>query len=76
MIADGATVLWNPSQDNLYQMFPRNTAFRLYQMIPIPGIVKHVSREAAIMSFMGPRGKEEITVKISELVPAGVPHAE
>ena len=69
-------VLWNPHQESLYQMFPRNTAFRLYHMVPIPGIVKHVSRAAAIMSFMGPQGKEEIPVLLAELIPAGVPHAE
>ena len=76
MITDGSMVRWNPQQDHLYEMFSRETAFRLYHMVPIPGIVKHVSREAAIMSFMGPRGKEEIPVLLSELIPAGVARAE
>ncbi len=73
-IHEGSTVLWNPPQGNLYQMFPRNTAFRLYHMVPIPGIVKHVSREAALMSFMGPKGKEEIPVLLAELTRAVMAH--
>jgi uncharacterized membrane protein len=70
-IHNGQPVIWNPSAD-LHQMFSPATAFRLYHQVPVRGIVKGISGNAGMLAFLGPQGKEEIPVLLSECEPAGV----
>jgi len=72
-IQDGALVKWTPSSD-LFQIFPRNTAFRLFQMVPLIGTVDHICGNAGLLSFRGPKGKEAIPVLLSECTLPGVSH--
>jgi hypothetical protein len=75
MMQKGAIVQWTP-RDDLHKLFPRGTAFRLYQMVPLAGVIEDISGNAARMSFRTPKGKEHMTVLLSECIPAGVAHAE
>jgi hypothetical protein len=77
MIEPGNIVSWSPAKEQLHKMFHRDTAFRLYQRIPITGILKRKDGNVGLLACIAPSGKrEEIPVYLSELIPAGVPHAE
>jgi hypothetical protein len=74
MIEPGTIAEWHP--ENLHALFRRETAFRMYQRIPITGMISRVDGKAGILKCMGPHGFEEIPVLLSELKNTGVPHAE
>lgn len=70
-------VKWSPARENLYKMFHRDTAFRMYQRIPITGYLKQIDGKAGRLRCISPAGKvEEIPVLLSECIQAGVLHAE
>lgn len=73
MIQDGQIVQW--SHPDLYACFSRETAFRLYRMLPITGMIRDVNGNMGILSFIGPHGREQLPVLLAECVPVGVNHA-
>lgn len=45
-------------------------------MVPLAGVIEDINGNAARMRFRTPKGKEYMTVLLSECIPAGVAHAE
>jgi hypothetical protein len=75
MIGAGQFVRWNPP--DISQIFCEDTAVMFSDKLPLMGMLSRIDGQIGRMSYMQANGKKgEIPVLMSELMPAGVAHAE